>query len=91
MQEAGYPDYDDHCYEHATLLAEYAELMRDIEREGLGCLDSKTLESLKNWVIGHLVGADQKFGAFCRELERGGHDRQPDAFSKRWMQLSLGD
>jgi hemerythrin len=91
MQEAGYPDYDDHRYEHLELLAEFAELMRDIERGGLECLDAATLESLKNWLLGHLAGADKRFGDYYRALVHGRRGRERDAFSRRWMRLSLGD
>jgi len=67
MRESGYPELEDHSFEHASLLAEYAELLRELESQGLGCLDTETLGSLKTWLIGHVANADSRFGEFYRE------------------------
>ena len=91
MRASGYPDYESHSYEHVTLLAEYAELMREIRQQGTQCLDLATLESLKEWLIGHIVGADQKFGRFYHEAAGDVPQRKPDAFARRWMRWSLRD
>lgn len=89
MSEAGYPGYEAHCYEHVTLLAEYAELMREVRREGVECLDQDTLGALKGWLIGHIAGADRRFGDYYRSTVLGAHPL-PDIFTRRWIQRSIG-
>jgi len=71
MLKAAYPDYEDHRYEHMTLLAEYAELVRDVRLQGVECLDQETLCALRGWLIGHIAGADRRFGEFRRSAPGG--------------------
>jgi hemerythrin len=66
MRDTGYPDFENHRYEHATLQAEYTELLRELDEKGLGCLDAETLGSLKTWLISHIASADMRFGEFYR-------------------------
>jgi hemerythrin len=91
MRRCEYPDYEAHRYEHINLLADYAELMREVHRQGAQCLDLATLESLKEWLISHMVGADRKFGDYYRESVLGLGPKEPDSFTRRWMRLSLND
>jgi hemerythrin len=91
MRENGYPDYDAHRYEHATLLAEFAQLLREIRADGLQCFDHTTLEALKSWLIGHIAGADRRYGDYYREHILGISHPQGDEFLRRWMQISLRD
>ncbi len=85
MLEVGFPDYETHRYEHVTLLAEYAELMRDLREQGLQCLDRSTMDALKGWLIGHIAGADRHFGEFYRQTRSGVTRPALDAFSSYWM------
>lgn len=72
MSDSGYPELEDHRYEHATLQAEYAELLRELDKKGLGCLDAETLDSLKTWLISHIANADMRFGEFyCNRMPTG--------------------
>ncbi len=84
MREVAYPRFEDHRYEHLTLLAEFAELLRDVKGTGLQCLDQRTMESLKGWLIGHIAGEDRRFGDYYRRLRNGveGHGRGP--FDRYW-------
>lgn len=90
MRGVVYPDYEIHCYEHLTLLAEYAELMRDVRDQGLVCLDLDTLDSLKGWLIGHIAGADRRFGDYYRDTRSGVLHRKPDPFSRYWLSRAQG-
>jgi hemerythrin len=91
MLGTAYPDFDSHSYEHATLLAEYAEWLRDIRVEGMQCLDEASLNNLKGWIIGHIVGADKRFGRYYRETLLGYEQPHRDAFSRRYMRISLAE
>ncbi|MET0071281.1 MAG: bacteriohemerythrin [Candidatus Thiodiazotropha sp.] len=57
MRECGYPEYVSHHREHAMLLAELKELIREIE-EGKRKIDIDTLTSLKHWLINHVIDSD---------------------------------
>jgi hemerythrin len=72
MHDAGYPDFESHRVEHLTLLAEYAELLRELDKKGVECLDAETLDSLKTWLIYHVANEDIRFGEFYRNRARGG-------------------
>lgn len=72
MRNSGYPDFENHRCEHATLHAEYTQLLRELDKKGLGCLDDETLASLKTWLISHIATADMRFGEFYRNSARGG-------------------
>ena len=72
MRESGYPDLESHHYEHATLQAEYAELLRELDKKGVECLDAETLTSLKIWLISHIVNADNRFGEYYRGRSEAG-------------------
>lgn len=71
MRDSGYPDFENHHYEHATLMAEYAELLRELDEKGVGCLDVETLDSLKTWLISHVANEDVRFGEFYRNWMHG--------------------
>lgn len=85
MLAMGYPDFESHRYEHVTLLAEYAELMRDLRERGLTCLDQTTLDALKGWLISHIAGADSRFGEFYHEAREGVSQSDQDVFNTRWV------
>jgi len=84
MREAGYPRYEDHRYEHMTLLAEFSELLREVKSTGLQCLDQRTLASLKSWLISHIAGADRRFGEYHRGLRSGAMGHGQDRFDRYW-------
>jgi len=75
MEELDSPGYALHHYEHITLLAEYADLLRQVRRSGVGYLDFQTLVELKAWFISHIAGADRQFGEYYRELVGGNSAR----------------
>ena len=66
MRRLDYPGYHHHHNEHAMLLAELSQLVRDIKRDP-GMLDMDTLIALKYWFVAHLVGADKAYARFYHE------------------------
>ncbi len=91
MRDMSYPDYENHRCEHAMLLAEYAQWLRDIRRQGAGCLEESSLRNLKGWVIGHIVLTDKKLGDYYQDRVVGLAPSQPDAFSRRYLEISLAE
>jgi len=88
MLNAGYPGYEQHRYEHITLLAEYAEFMREVHGEGPECIDETTLDALKGWLISHIAGADRRFGDYYRSTVTGVEQPRSDPFTRKWMRLA---
>lgn len=68
MSEQGYPGLHEHRREHTMLSAELKLFVRDIT-QGAAVLDQKTLCSLKQWLIVHIVESDKEFADY---LNQGG-------------------
>ena len=66
MSECGYPDLYEHKREHTMLSAELKLFVRDIT-QGSAALDQKTLCSLKQWLIVHIVESDKKFANYLSQ------------------------
>jgi hemerythrin len=60
MSESAYPGYAAHKKEHAMLLAELAQLMREIG-QGSSEVGLHTLRDLKRWFVSHVVLADMDY------------------------------
>jgi hemerythrin len=61
MRSLDYPELASHRSEHALLLAEFVEMVRDLERQDVTWLDADTMEALYHWLVGHMVGADRDY------------------------------
>lgn len=68
MRAINYPDLAAHRSEHALLLAEFVEMVRDLERQSITQLDADTLMSLHHWLVGHMVGADKDYADYYFSL-----------------------
>ncbi|MBP6735388.1 MAG: hemerythrin family protein [Chromatiaceae bacterium] len=64
MRAIDYPELASHRSEHALLLAEYIEMVRDLDRQSLIHLESETAQSLHHWLVGHMVGADKDYADY---------------------------
>lgn len=64
MRGIDYPDLAPHKSEHDLLLAELSDLMRRLREHRLDSLDTETLDGLKSWLIGHIIGEDRHFADF---------------------------
>jgi len=86
MRAIDYPELASHRSEHALLLAEYIEMVRDLDRQSLIHLESETVQSLHHWLVGHMVGADKDYADYYfsmlgqKQAPLGG--RQPSAPSR---------
>jgi hemerythrin len=63
-----YPGLPDHQSEHALLMAELTDMLRDLRERGATKLGPQDLEALKQWVIAHILGADRKFAEHYFEI-----------------------
>ncbi len=58
-----YPDYLPHKKEHDALKSQAVDLREQFTRGEL-FLSNKTVLFLKNWLNGHILGSDKKYGPF---------------------------
>lgn len=75
MREYGYdreavPDAAAHHQEHRDFSARVIAI-RDALNEGLPVAAEDLIDFLENWLIGHIMQTDQKFGAFARGKREG--------------------
>lgn len=83
MRAIDYPELASHRSEHALLLAEYIEMVRDLERQSQTRLDSETVQSLHHWLVSHMVGADKDYADYYfamlgqKQAPLGGVSHQP--------------
>lgn len=73
MRSHRYPERQAHHREHAMLLAEMHECLREIEA-GRRAFSLHTLTALKYWQIDHVMNSDRKLAAF---LAQGADTRRP--------------
>jgi hemerythrin len=69
MQQHGYPGWREHHREHALLLAELQECIREIEA-GRKPFTLATLKAFKYWQIDHVLNSDREFAQYIRRLTR---------------------
>lgn len=62
MLKAGYEDLEEHRQEHLDLM----DSVRDLQREILntGKFEEQEFEFLEQWLTGHILAADMKFGEY---------------------------
>ena len=62
MMLARYSDLEEHRQEHEALM----DSVRDIQEEILstGRLEEREFEILEQWLTGHILAADMKFGEY---------------------------
>ncbi len=76
MQARGFPGLTAHHREHALLLAELQECIREIE-SGAKPFTLSTLSALKYWQIDHVLNSDMEFADFLRRRSGTICDRPP--------------
>jgi hemerythrin-like metal-binding protein len=64
LAAAGYPELEAHAAEHAALLAQAQDLLRQFRAGGLSALAFPIF--LKNWLIPHIQGVDRKYASILR-------------------------
>lgn len=65
MQEQDYPWLAEHHREHAMLLAEMQECIREIE-SGSRPFSLEALTALKHWMIDHVLNSDRHFAEYLK-------------------------
>jgi hemerythrin len=66
MRTLRYPDLVSHKSEHDLLLAEYTVMVREIRESGQADLGIDALESLKQWLMGHVLEFDKQLAEFLQ-------------------------
>jgi len=72
MAKLAYPGRDGHMSLHEHFKGQLSNLVMDFEDEGATQQLSNAVNAfLYNWLVNHIKGVDQEFGAFLKE---GGHE-----------------
>lgn len=66
MKAHGYPDYDRHKAEHDRFTQQVSDFQRKFE-EGSALLTKDVLKFLSDWLNGHILVVDKKYGPFLNE------------------------
>ncbi len=61
MREIGYERLGEHMNEHAMLMAEYTEMLRDWRESGVLIFDDSIQQSVRHWMLAHILGSDTDF------------------------------
>lgn len=69
MLSHNFPDFASHRTEHDFFVTKLKDMHTDVENGEE--LSIKTLDFLINWTISHIMGTDQKYGSFIREVAGG--------------------
>ncbi|MCK9380797.1 MAG: bacteriohemerythrin [Sulfuritalea sp.] len=69
-----YPDYAEHCVEHARLMEQIAELQDQLEKAGSGRapvgqpLPAENLvDFFEDWFVRHVLSSDREYAAYVKE------------------------
>lgn len=68
FKDNNYPGADVHNNEHEEFVNK-VHYLKYQSNEGNLLITLKTLDFLKDWLINHVLGDDQEFGAFMKDLE----------------------
>ncbi|OLN26899.1 hypothetical protein DVDV_2416 [Desulfovibrio sp. DV] len=68
MEQYKYPGYLNHRKEHVAFVDKVIAFGNDF-RENRAALTTEVMNFLKNWLVGHIKGTDQKYAPFF--IERG--------------------
>ena len=66
MQAAHYPEFVPHKAMHAELTKQVLQFQQDVQ-QGKQLLSIHLLQFLKNWLVNHIQGEDQKYAPFLKE------------------------
>lgn len=76
MRSFAYDGIGRHRNEHAILMAEYTDMLREWRAEGLHVFDEAAQSTVRDWLLAHILGADREFAnAYFRLC---GRDESPD-------------
>ena len=69
MHAVGYEAIAEHRTEHALLMAEYTDMLRHWRAEQIHILDEDKQDSVRDWILDHVLGADSEFAKAFFELD----------------------
>ena len=69
MRFHGYPGYDLHIQEHDRLMNQARQIQEGIIT-GKRPVNLELVRELREWLLGHMTGEDEAFGAYLAEKER---------------------
>lgn len=67
MRDSGYPGYNAHTKAHQKLTSLLDAISERILIDGGAAIDDFTVDFLHNWLVKHVLRADQKFAVFYRQ------------------------
>jgi methyl-accepting chemotaxis protein/hemerythrin len=65
MSRYGYPDFDAHRRIHSTFVGKVTHLQKQFG-ESRALLSRDVMVFLKDWLVNHIMGTDQKYGPYLR-------------------------
>lgn len=71
MHLGHYPDYEEHCKLHQSLIEEVVALQEKVDT-GSVAISFELLHFLRNWLTKHILGEDMKYAEFFNEV---GHQK----------------
>ncbi|MBK1707728.1 bacteriohemerythrin [Marichromatium gracile] len=73
MRAIGFDELPEHQREHALMMAEYTALLREWRAEGVEVFTPAIQETVREWLLAHILGADREFARAYFQL-CGGDD-----------------
>ncbi|WP_148207459.1 bacteriohemerythrin [Paramagnetospirillum magneticum] len=67
MKQTDYPDREEHAAVHRGLIRVLSELIARVRREGHSKLSGSEVQSLRNWVTGHIKMEDRKLAEYLAQ------------------------
>ena len=71
MESYHYPELHNHKPFHDRFVKKIAQFRKDVA-EGRATVSMDLMNFLKEWLVGHIMGEDKKYGAFINAA-RGNH------------------
>jgi hemerythrin len=67
LKQYGYPDLESHHKEHEALTRQVIDIQRKYHAGASAMLSMEVMTFLKNWLVRHIQGTDQKYSRFLND------------------------
>jgi hemerythrin len=67
LKRLGYPDLEAHHKEHEALTRQVIDIQHKYHAGASAMLSMEVMAFLKNWLVRHIQGTDQKYGRFLND------------------------
>lgn len=71
MERIGFPELAAHRQEHERMAVWINMIWRDFHNHTATAPTLETMNTLKDWLFGHILGSDQKYAAYGKERRLG--------------------